>query len=108
MKDIHENSIVSYSQEKQSGRVETFQRRILVFLESATKPLTDRQIWTALGIWDVNNVRPHITKLKHLGLVKEVGKTKCLITGKTVRLVMYNKETNNAFVITCIKQKGSW
>ena len=48
---------------------------------------TDRQVKTILGFDDMNQVRPRITELIQLGLLEEVGKTKCPITCKMVRVV---------------------
>ena len=52
---------------------------------------TDRQVTAALGFDERNAVQPRITELIKAGLVAEVGKTKCNITGKRVRVVAWRK-----------------
>ena len=84
---IHQNSRDSYQENEAYGKGETFRNRIINLLTYTDRPMTDRQIINALRVEDVNNIRPEITRLKQQGVLIEAGKTKCPITGKTVRTV---------------------
>lgn len=85
----HENSNASYSEHKRSGKREHFRIAIFEIIKTATEAVTDRQVMQILKQSDPNNVRPEITRLKDDLLVKETGKAKCQVTGKTVRLVCW-------------------
>ena len=87
MKNIHDNSRESLLENENSGKGETYRRKIMALLAKIREPMTDRQVLLTLNAADVNNVRPEITRLKQAGLIEEVGKTKCPITNKTVRMV---------------------
>lgn len=65
----------------------SFRRKIYELLRQRTEPLTDREIMNALNEHDPNNVRPEITRLKDDEIIRELGKKRCSITGKTVRIV---------------------
>ncbi len=86
-KNIHDNSRQSYKENEKSGRGETYRQKIIELLTETGEELTDRQIMNVLNVTDVNNIRPEITRLKQKGVLRESGKVKCLITGKTVRTV---------------------
>lgn len=81
---MHENSIRSYAE----IRAELTGRRleVLVFMESQSKPVTDRQVMNGLGKNDMNAVRPRITELLKLKMVVECGWKRCDETNKRVRL----------------------
>lgn len=95
-KDIHENSTRSYKENEETGKGETFRRKIVNLLTATGGSMTDRQILNTLDVSDVNNIRPEITRLKQAGVLKETGKIKCPITGKTVRTVSIQKEFNGS------------
>jgi predicted HTH transcriptional regulator len=86
-KHIHENSRKSYEENERSGRGRTYRQKILELLTYTNESMTDRAIIDTLGVEDVNNIRPEITRLKQEGYLVEDGKTKCPHTGKTVRTV---------------------
>lgn len=90
MKDLHENSDDSYSQQRKTGRTEHFRKVIFELLSSVRQPMTDREIMEALNEPDVNNIRPEITRLKQDELVAEVDKVNCRRTGKKVRRTVIN------------------
>lgn len=93
MKDIHENSRLSYAENEESGKGETFRQKIVSLLKQSGVPMTDRQVFETLDT-DINNIRPEITRLKQAGVLREVGKVKCPVTKKTVRTVRIKiKET---------------
>lgn len=87
MKDIHENSTLSYRDHVAKGKSKSYKQKIVALLKITSTPMTDRQIITTLNVTDVNNIRPEITRLKQSGVLKECGKVKCPVTGKTVRTV---------------------
>tara|TARA_R100001163_G_scaffold14424_1_gene13172 strand:- start:4136 stop:4414 length:279 start_codon:yes stop_codon:yes gene_type:complete len=86
---MHINSINAYHEElprlsKRASAIYNFFANTHSRLE---RFYTDRQVKTILGFNDMNQVRPRITELIQLGLLEEVGKTKCPITCKMVRVV---------------------
>lgn len=87
---IHENSRAAHNTELPgiSSRAMT----IAALLRSRGGQWTDRQIKDELRLPDMNSVRPRITELIDLGLLREAGKAKDPITNKTVRLVEYAKK----------------
>jgi predicted HTH transcriptional regulator len=84
-KDIHQNSRDSYK-DFRGVKQSSYRARIWNLYNDAGKPLTDREIMQTLHEIDPNNIRPEITRLKQDGLLMEVGKNKCPVTGKTVRI----------------------
>lgn len=84
---VHPNSTQSLNEQKEQGKTETWRRRVFIAYAYSDKPRTDRTVCHALGAWDSNLIRLEITRLIKDGLLRECGKTKCLWTGKSVRLV---------------------
>ncbi len=83
---MHINSISTYYEEKKNLNKRA--KHIYNYLCSKkNEPLTDRDVQRDLGYAEPNNVRPRITELIKIGLVEEVGKKKCSLTGKRVRLI---------------------
>ncbi len=58
---------------------------------------TDRQIMNGLGFADMNAVRPRVTELLAIGLLRECGWTICSVTGKRVRCVEFTPEQGSLF-----------
>lgn len=83
----HENSPESLQGQVKKGKPFSYRRKVWEILSQRTEPMTDREIIETLHEQDVNNVRPEITRLKQDQLIMEVGKKKCPVTGKPVRLV---------------------
>ena len=83
---VHENSRKAYHEE-----LPVFSARELaimdVFRESGGFAMTDRTVMQRMGFTDKNSVSPRITELIDAGYLMEVGKVKCPMTGKTVRVV---------------------
>lgn len=88
---IHVNSIKSYQELKPNKRA----ARIYEKYTCTQKAMTDREIADHLGFADLNQVRPRITEMIALGFLRECGKVKDAVTGRSVRLVEVNKEDNN-------------
>jgi hypothetical protein len=82
---VHENSTKSYEEQKASGSVESWRRRVYEAFRSSEHPRTDRSIMEQFKVTDANLVRPEITRLIRDRILQEEGKTKCMWTGKTVR-----------------------
>ena len=82
---IHANSLLAepiFSSKQKSYRAIDAAIRI-------NGPLTDREILRLLygpGENDLNKVRPRITEMKCMGWLKECGKKKDGVSGKTVRI----------------------
>lgn len=68
--------------------------------------MTDREVKEALGVSDMNYVRPRITELVKLGYVVEVDDIKCHLTNKTVRRVATIDNVNNALDCFNMQNKG--
>ena len=83
---MHNNSIKAYREEfpKLSRRASDIYYFLLEHLELS---FTDRDIKQQMKFPEMNNVRPRVTELIQQGLLEEVGKTICKVTGKTVRMV---------------------
>jgi chromosome segregation and condensation protein ScpB len=82
---VHQNSAKCYheSRHELSKRAE----EVLSCYRGMKQPLTDRQVKEMLGYSDSNAVRPRVTEMIDMGILREVGKTVDTVTGKTVRLV---------------------
>ena len=90
---VHENSRKAYHEE-----LPKLDRRCTAIMELFARhpePKTVRQVKEMMGFKDMNGVAPRITKLVdvHKALV-EVGKVKCPVTGKTVRVVGVNPKAD--------------
>ena len=88
---VHKNSRKAYHEErpKLSDRCAT----IMEWFEwRSPNTLTDRQVMAHMRFTDMNAVRPRITELIDAGYLMEVGKVKCPVTGKTVRVVGVNAQ----------------
>ena len=83
---MHNNSIKAYREEfpKLSQRASDIYFFLLEHMEVG---FTDRDIKYHMKFGEMNNVRPRVTELIQQGLLEEVGKTTCKVTGKTVRMV---------------------
>jgi hypothetical protein len=86
---MHDNSLRAYEEEKDA--LGNRAKEILKYLEGTPRPQSDRDIRTAMGFTDMNHVRPRLTELIRVGLVFEVGRHRCAVTGKTVRIVLHRK-----------------
>ena len=82
---MHENSLSAYREEV--AKLERRERMIYDHLLTSDLKLTDREIMSDLSFSEPNSVRPRITALIAKGLVREVGTTRCTVTGKRVRAV---------------------
>lgn len=51
-------------------------------------PMTDREVAKAIGFDDLNACRPRITEMRDRRWLREVGETKCPVSGITVRICM--------------------
>jgi hypothetical protein len=58
---------------------------------------TDRGIAVLLGFADINMVRPRLSELIDFGYLRECGKTKDMVTGRTVRLTTLNEAQGRMF-----------
>jgi hypothetical protein len=81
---VHNNSIESNQLFDKAAREALV---IRIYENARGTPLTDRQVLQQTGMEDMNYVRPSITGLIERGLAQEVGKTRCPVTKRHVRLV---------------------
>ncbi len=81
---VHANSIASFVTLSKTERC----RAILTVYRESVRGLTDRQVMEAMGFTDGNSVKPRISEMVDDGRLAEVGKVKCHVTGKTVRICM--------------------
>jgi hypothetical protein len=82
---IHINSKLSFKELQLS--LGKRQGKILQAVTSMKKLVTDRQVKELLELDDMNQVRPRISELLRLGVLKEGKAIKCPITGRKVRRV---------------------
>jgi len=82
---IHRNSRESNWRTDHSRR----EQAVMAVLARSGRPMTDREICTALGSADLNYARPTVTTLKQSGRLREVGDVTCPVTGRTVRTVWF-------------------
>ena len=80
---MHENSLLSYIEEKESKRIDKRSQEIVSYLRRY-KLGTAREIMIGLDYDDLNKVRPRLSELKQENIIFEVDKIKCLWSGKTV------------------------
>ena len=85
---LHQNSKDSYQEHVETGRRDTWRKRVYDFIEECEEGATDREVMEGLNTMEVNNIRPEITRMKQDGLIVELGKTRCKVTKKAVRVVM--------------------
>ena len=84
---VHDNSEESFHTQKESGSAVSYRMGIFQTLTTRGAPMTDRELMEELGATDPNYVRPEVTRLKQLGVIREAGNTTCPITKRKVRLV---------------------
>lgn len=85
---IHPNSHAAHEALRADGKLSKRQALIYVWLSANMRPWTDRQIAAHLNFPDMNCVRPRVTELVGMGLLREVDSVRCPVTGKTVRRVV--------------------
>lgn len=81
---IHDNSRDAYHSE--SERISRRAHLVRNWI-AAHGPSTDRDVMAGLGLPDMNSVRPRCTELVGAGVLVEVGRRRCRVTGKTVRVL---------------------
>lgn len=101
---VHPNSISSFEEitPKLSGR----RKDVYGVIHRSGRKMTDREVKEALGVSDMNYVRPRITELVKLGYVVEVDDIKCHLTNKTVRRVATIDNVNNALDCFNMQNEG--
>jgi hypothetical protein len=87
MKAIHDNSKEAHHAHESTGKGEGYRTRIIKLLTNNRVPMTTRQIADTLHAQDFNNIRPEVTRLKDLGLLKEAGRIICPKSGHRVMTV---------------------
>lgn len=85
---MHINSIEAYYEELPKLSKRARQIADFFYNNGYAGGYTDREVMNVLGYTEPNQVRPRITELIQLGILKEVGAVKCEITGKKVRKVL--------------------
>jgi len=87
MKNIHENSTLSYKEHQEEGKQESWRRKVWDVFNEWGVPLCDSEVHEALGFPDINDIRPEITRMKQEGLLVEgKEKVKSPYTNKRVRV----------------------
>jgi hypothetical protein len=82
---MHTNSLDAW----RSIDPETRQAAVCRVLDAHRRPMTDREICTALGAADMNYARPAVTHLIQEGVLREVDSVRCSTTGRRVRRVWF-------------------
>lgn len=83
---IHENSRTAYHQELPGLHTRALDVLAWIKVKGA---VTDRECAAGMGYPHRSFVQPRISTLIKDGFLEECGKTKCPVTGKTVRLVRF-------------------
>jgi hypothetical protein len=78
-------SSMSYAEVKKNL---TGRRKEILATILSDGPATDRDVKDRLGLGDMNEVRPCITKMVGEGLLQEAGLVRCDTTNRLVRLLM--------------------
>ena len=80
---LHPHSLTTYREEQPTlgARAST-----ILDLFRRVGQMSDREVLSHLGLTDPNAVRPRITELVRMGLLREVGTTTDFVTHKTVRV----------------------
>jgi predicted transcriptional regulator len=92
---MHGNSLKAYCEE--NIKLSKRESVILDWMFDKSGSFTDREIQIKMGFAERNQVQPRITELIKKNLLFEVGKTKCKLTGKTVRLVSKKREITDEY-----------
>lgn len=90
----------------ESGRLAARREEVYAVLEAAGRPLTDREVLAETSYPELNCVQPRITELIKSGMLFEFGRTKCGVTGKTVRVsaIALDREGRETAVFAAWKQ----
>lgn len=100
MSNVRDTSIKVYYDLIDEGYVSDRQQLIINFL--LVHPCsTDSEIAFGLGFDDPNNVRPRRKELFDMGLVLDVGKRVCRVTGRTVYQWKFNTDLTRDKVVLC-------
>ena len=91
---IHNNSYNAYTEEQ--PKLNKRAVSILEYMRRTQTSMTDRQIQAGMGFAERNMVQPRISELIKMGCLFEVGKVKCALTNKSVRLVSAKPEVHDA------------
>jgi hypothetical protein len=97
---MHEHSLEAHTIERDSGRLSKRAAQIVWVLSELRdwrKGATDRDILGALGLFDMNSVRPRITELIKCGKLEECGSMRDPATNKRVRLVRLKQVQGKLF-----------
>jgi hypothetical protein len=83
--EVHVNSLAAWHAGERSG---FFNDRELEVLQAfhGREPSTDREIQGRCGYAEVAKVQPRISDLVNKGVLQEVGRKPCPVTGKKVRV----------------------
>lgn len=85
--EIHANSLAAWHAGERSGYFNDRELEVLNALQSANRPLRDRQIMAACNYTELAKVQPRVSDLVDKGVLHKVGRSLCPETGKRVRLV---------------------
>ena len=96
----HSNSAAAHTTEQTSGRLSKRAQRIITTIMWKAPQMTDRQIRDAMGLTDMNSVRPRITELIKSGQLEECGSIIDPETSKRVRLVRLKQGQQRLFYAT--------
>lgn len=83
---VHSNSLAAWHAGERSGFFNDRELEVLEALHNARMPLRDRQIMEACGYSELARVQPRISDLLNQGVLQEVGRQKCPLSGKYVRM----------------------
>jgi len=82
MSSVQPTSLEAFLKIQEDGTAETQRDQVLEVLRQASEPLTNREIATALGL-EPSTVSARRNELIKMGLVRQVGRRKCRVSGFT-------------------------
>ena len=83
--EMHENSLLAHREERDAGKFSKRYKLVLDIL--ANHQFSDRDIRERTPYQDMNAIRPRVTELIHMGILRECGSKVDPQTGKRVRIV---------------------
>lgn len=86
--ETHVNSLAAWHAGGRSGFFNDRELEVLDALHKSRMPLRDRQIMEACGYTELAKTQPRISDLVRKCVLMEVGRQKCPLSGKYVRLTV--------------------
>lgn len=83
--EMHQNSLAAWHAGERAGFFNERELEVLQAYHNAGRPLRDREVQAMCEYAEVAKVQPRISDLVDKGVLIEVGRKRCPVTGKGVR-----------------------